>query len=63
MVEMVDEEVMFYLQADENVSDLRAFHLKKHWKAKNGEPGRGSDQNGRGGNPVTQTSLRALKLG
>jgi len=40
-----------YLLADENVSDLRAFHFKKHWKAKNGEPGRGSDQNGRGGNP------------
>jgi GTP-binding protein len=37
------------LQADENVADLRAFHFKKHWKAKNGEPGRGSDQNGKGG--------------
>ena len=22
------------LQADENVSDLRAFHFKKHWKAR-----------------------------
>ena len=39
------------LQADENVADLRNFHFKKHWKAKNGEPGRGSDQNGRGGDP------------
>jgi len=39
------------LQADENVSDLRTFHFKKQWKAKNGEPGRGSDQNGRGGDP------------
>ena len=39
------------LQADENVADLRAFHFKKHWKAKNGEPGRGSDQNGKGGVP------------
>ena len=39
------------LQADENVSDLRAFHFKKHWKARNGEPGRGSDQNGKGGDP------------
>ena len=39
------------LQADENVSDLRNYHFKKHWKAKNGEPGRGSDQNGRGGDP------------
>ncbi|MEC8243898.1 MAG: GTPase ObgE [Verrucomicrobiota bacterium] len=39
------------LQADENVADLRNYHFKKHWKAKNGEPGRGSDQNGRGGDP------------
>lgn len=38
-----------FLLADENVSDLRNYHFKKHWKAKNGEPGRGSDQNGRGG--------------
>jgi GTP-binding protein len=37
------------LLADENVSDLRAYHFKKQWKAKNGDPGRGSDQNGRGG--------------
>ena len=37
------------LLADENVSDLRAFHFKKHWNAKNGEPGKGSDQNGKGG--------------
>ena len=29
------------LLADENVSDLRAFHFKKHWNAKNGEPGKG----------------------
>ena len=34
-----------------NVADLRNYHFKKHWKAKNGEPGRGSDQNGRGGDP------------
>ena len=39
------------LQADENVADLRNYHFKKHWKAKNGEPGRGSDQNGRSGDP------------
>ncbi len=39
------------LLADENVSDLRNYHFKKHWKAKNGEPGRGSDQNGKGGEP------------
>jgi GTP-binding protein len=38
-----------YLKADENVADLRAFHFKRHWKAKNGETGRGSDQNGKGG--------------
>jgi GTP-binding protein len=38
-----------FLQADENVADLRAFHFKRHWKAKNGEPGRGSDQNGKMG--------------
>ena len=37
------------LKADENVADLRNYHFKKHWKAKNGEPGRGSDQNGKGG--------------
>ena len=37
------------LRGDENVSDLRAFHFKKHWKARNGEPGRGSDQNGKAG--------------
>ena len=47
------------LQADENVSDLRAFHFKKHWKAKNGEPGRGSDQNGKKGEPC----LLKLPLG
>jgi len=39
------------LLADENVSDLRTYHFKKQWKAKNGEPGRGSDQNGKGGAP------------
>jgi len=39
------------LLADENVSDLRTYHFKKQWKAKNGEPGRGSDQNGKGGDP------------
>lgn len=37
------------LRGDENISDLRAFHFKKHWKARNGEPGRGSDQNGKAG--------------
>ena len=42
MVETGAEEVDVILQADENVSDLRAFHFKKHWQARNGEPGRGS---------------------
>ena len=35
--------------ADVNVGDLRAFHFNPQWKAKNGEPGRGGDQNGKGG--------------
>ena len=48
-----------YLQADENTADLRTFHFKKHWKARNGEPGRGSDQNGKGGDPC----LLKLPLG
>ena len=47
------------LQADENVADLRAYHFKRHWKAKNGEPGRGSDQNGKGG----ESCLLKLPLG
>jgi GTP-binding protein len=56
------------LQADENVSDLRTFHFKKQWKAKNGEPGRGSDQNGRGGDPCILkvplgTEVRDLNTG
>ena len=47
------------LQADENVADLRAYHFKRHWKAKNGEPGRGSDQNGKGG----ESCLLKIPLG
>ena len=35
--------------ADENVGDLRAYHFNPQRKAKNGEPGRGSDQHGKGG--------------
>jgi len=35
--------------ADVNVGDLRAFYFNPQWKAKNGGPGRGSDQNGKGG--------------
>ena len=37
------------LLADENVSDLRTYHFKPGWKAKNGAPGEGSDKNGGGG--------------
>jgi len=37
------------LSADENVGDLRNFHFKPIWKAKNGAPGEGSDKNGRAG--------------
>ena len=56
------------LKADENVSDLRNYHFKKHWKAKNGEPGRGSDQNGRGGESCVLkvpmgTEVRSLESG
>mgnify|MGYP003900610407 FL=1 len=56
------------LQADENVSDLRTFHFKKQWKAKNGEPGRGSDQNGKRGVPCILkvplgTEVRDLETG
>ena len=40
------------LQADENVSDLRTYHFKKQWKAKNGEPGRGVIKMARVGNRV-----------
>lgn len=34
---------------DQNVGDLRQFHFKPIWKARNGEPGRGKNQNGAGG--------------
>lgn len=37
------------LVGDENVGDLRAFHYNPIWKAQNGEPGRGKNQNGAGG--------------
>ncbi|MFP4069950.1 MAG: GTPase ObgE [Verrucomicrobiota bacterium] len=35
-----------YIEADTNVADLTAYHFKPGWRAKNGEPGRGSDQHG-----------------
>jgi len=37
------------LQADENVGDLGAYRYAHTYKAKNGEPGRGSDQHGKTG--------------
>lgn len=36
------------LRCDQNVSDLRDFHFKPIWKAKNGEAGRGKQQHGKG---------------
>jgi len=38
-----------YLCADTNVADLTDYYFKPHWKAKNGEPGRGSKQHGANG--------------
>ncbi len=38
-----------YVVADTNVADLTDYHFKPNWKAKNGEPGRGSQQHGAGG--------------
>ncbi len=35
--------------ADENVGDLTAFRFRHNFKARNGEPGRGSDAHGRAG--------------
>ncbi len=38
-----------YIVADTNVADLTDYHFKPNWKAKNGEPGRGSQQHGANG--------------
>jgi len=38
-----------FLEADRNVSDLRAFKFRPHWGAQNGEGGKGSQKNGRNG--------------
>jgi GTP-binding protein len=38
-----------YVIGDTNVADLTDYHFKPGWKAKNGEPGRGSDQHGANG--------------
>ena len=35
-----------YIVADTNIADLTDYHFKPNWKAKNGEPGRGSQQHG-----------------
>lgn len=40
------------LYCNENVSDLRAFHFKKNWKARTGEAGAGRQRHGRDGEPV-----------
>ncbi len=40
------------LSCNENVSDLRAFHFKKNWKARTGEAGAGGQRHGRDGKPV-----------
>ena len=42
-----------YIVGDTNVTDLTDFHFKPGWKAKNGEPGRGSDQHGAKGEHIT----------
>lgn len=42
-----------YIVGDTNVADLTDFHFKPGWKAKNGEPGRGSDQHGANGEHLT----------
>ena len=42
-----------YIIGDTNVADLTDFHFKPGWKAKNGEPGRGSDQHGAKGEHIT----------
>ncbi|MGC6425310.1 MAG: GTPase ObgE [Lentimonas sp.] len=38
-----------YIEGDSNVADLTRYHFKPGWQAKNGEPGRGSDQHGANG--------------
>lgn len=42
-----------YIVGDTNVADLTDFHFKPGWQAKNGEPGRGSDQHGANGDHIT----------
>ncbi len=42
-----------YIVGDENVADLTDYYFKPGWKAKNGEPGRGSNQHGAKGAHLT----------
>lgn len=42
-----------YIVGDTNVADLTDYHFKPGWQAKNGEPGRGSDQHGAKGSHLT----------
>lgn len=42
-----------YIVGDTNVADLTDYHFKPGWRAKNGEPGRGSDQHGAKGAHLT----------
>jgi GTP-binding protein len=41
------------LQGDRNAGDLRTFHFKPQWKAKNGQPGMGRDKYGKNGDDLT----------
>ena len=41
-----------YVVGDTNVADLTDYHFKPGWRAKNGEPGRGSDQHGAKGEHI-----------
>ena len=41
------------LQGDRNAGDLRTFHFKPQWKAKNGQPGMGRDKYGKNGDALT----------
>lgn len=41
-----------WLEADRNVGDLRTYHYQPQWKAKNGQPGKGSQKDGRNGEDV-----------
>ncbi len=38
-----------YIFCDDNASDLCAYQFQAHWRAENGEPGRGSEQYGKQG--------------